>query len=404
MISKLKHIIIASIALVVLALLPTSCITDVECEGLGEGVPTLTLLVYLAGDNNLSPIGQIPETLRQVWKYTGNRCLIYYDVPDGTPKLLSLRGGCASNPVPYIETIAEYPEENSASASVFSRVMSDVERMYPADSYGLLFCSHGSGWLPGGALANPMSRSIGLDKHLGTVDSGSEEMELSDFAAAIPDHHFDFIIFESCLMAGVEVAYELRNKTDYILASSAELLSPGFLKIYKNSFGDLMNTKLSIEERLKRMGQNYYSEMNAHSGSERSATLSLIRTNKMEELAVWANEIIKNITGESDLNIHSLQHFDRPGSYGDSPVAPRFFDFGEYMEHLAEPKSFAVLSGLINDIVIWKATTPYFMEGENGFQIRHYSGMTTYIQQDIFPDLNVSWQQTAWGKVMERRE
>ena len=34
-------------------------------------------------------------------------------------------------------------------------------------------------------------------------------MEITDFAMALPDHLFEFIIFEACNMAGIEVAYEL---------------------------------------------------------------------------------------------------------------------------------------------------------------------------------------------------
>ena len=30
---------------------------------------------------------------------------------------------------------------------------------------------------------------------------------------ALPDHLFEFIIFDPCNMAGIEVAYELRNKS-----------------------------------------------------------------------------------------------------------------------------------------------------------------------------------------------
>ena len=47
-------------------------------------------------------------------------------------------------------------------------------------------------------------------------------MEITDFAMALPDHLFEFIIFEACNMAGIEVAYELRNKAAYIMASSAQ--------------------------------------------------------------------------------------------------------------------------------------------------------------------------------------
>ena len=91
---------------------------------------------------------------------------------------------------------------------MLKRVINDVTRLYPAKSYGLIVFSHGSGWLPPHTLVNG-SRSIIIDN--------DNEMEITDFAMALPDHLFEFIIFEACNMAGIEVAYELRNKAAYIM-------------------------------------------------------------------------------------------------------------------------------------------------------------------------------------------
>lgn len=103
---------------------------------------------------------------------------------------------------------------------MLKRVINDVTRLYPAKSYGLIVFSHGSGWLPPHTLVNG-SRSIIIDN--------DNEMEITDFAMALPDHLFEFIIFEACNMAGIEVAYELRNKAAYIMASSAPVVSPDLL-------------------------------------------------------------------------------------------------------------------------------------------------------------------------------
>ena len=40
--------------------------------------------------------------------------------------------------------------------------------------------------------------------------------------------HFDYILFDACLMSQVEVAYELRNAADYLILSPAEVMSAGF--------------------------------------------------------------------------------------------------------------------------------------------------------------------------------
>ena len=381
-----------------LTLLFSSCIKD-DYEGPDPNLPSRTVIVYLGGDNSLSAtLTEEVEALRRGWTYTGNRCLIYLDAADAAPKLLSLRSGCRTYPESFVETVAEYAEENSASAEVFDRVIDEVVRLYPADSYGLIFASHASGWLPVGTLSDPnRSRSIGIDTNSGSMASGTTEMELADFAAAIPDGRLDFIVFEACLMAGVEVAYELRDKTEYILASSAELLSPGFCPIYGKSLRYLFEMNRTVEQSLVAFAQAYYDYTNAQSGAYRSTTLSILRTQGMDALATRTGELLPHINLSLDVSdIASIQHFDRPGSYGDYPASPRYFDFLNLMERIAAPADYTAIESLMNDIVVWKAATPTFMDGYNGFAVTRHSGLTTYIEQDCFAGLNEAYRRTAW--------
>lgn len=381
----------------------SSCIGD-DYRGPEPYPSTRTVLFYLAADNNVgAEIGLTPELLRQGWTYTGNRCLIYYDAPEAPPVLLSLRGGCQTYPVPFIETVVEYPEQNSASTEVFARVVRDVVERYPADDYGLVFASHASGWMPEGALQNPAVasarglRSIGKDTEPGTIGGGSSEMELVDFAAAVPDHQFSFIVFEACLMAGVEAAYELRNKTDYILASSAEMLSPGYGVVYAQASHYLFDTRLTVEQSLRGFAGCYFDYMNTQTGWRRSATQSIVRTTGLNELAVRTKEVFTRAgTSNGDAASELPQHFDRPGSYGDTQAEARYFDFAQYMEQIATPGQYAVIEAELSRMVVWAAATPEFLPDHNGFRIERHSGLTTYIEQEAFPMLNAAYRQTAW--------
>ena len=58
----------------------------------------------------------------------------------------------------------------------------------------------------------------------------------------------------------------------------------------------------------------------------------------------------------------------------------------------------ADLDALLRKTVVWKAATPEFMAGYNGFTILTHSGLTTYIEQDEFPELNAAYKKTAWWK------
>lgn len=390
---KLRYIL----AVVLSAVLFSSCINE-EYEGPDPDLPVRTILVWLGGDNNLSDeTGRKIEALRQGWTYTGNKCLIYQDSRDGA-RLLRLRGGCRTTPTPYVEIVREYGAENSASPATFARVLREVADEYPADSYGLIFFSHASGWLPAGTLQNPQkqrkhSRSIGVDDG----GTGRAEMEIAEFAAAIPDGMFDFIVFETCLTAGVEVAYELRGKSDYMLASAAEIVSPGFTPVYPSALRLLCNTAVETRTALEAFGHAWMNYVATnYTGVRRSATLSLIDIDETSPLAARTQAALRTRSAEAP-DLSRLQHFDRPGSYGDSPALPRFFDLDEWVEEVADPDEYEAFRTQLERTVVWKAATETFMAGQNGFTVRRHSGLTTYVEQDAFPDLNQAYRRLSWS-------
>lgn len=385
------------LAVVLSAVLFSSCINE-EYEGPDPDLPARTILVWLGGDNNLSDeTGRKIEALRQGWTYTGNKCLIYQDSRDGA-RLLRLRGGCRTTPTPYVEIVREYGAENSASPAIFARVLREVADEYPADSYGLIFFSHASGWLPAGTLQNPQkqrkhSRSIGVDDG----GTGRAEMEIAEFAAAIPDGMFDFIVFETCLTAGVEVAYELRGKSDYMLASAAEIVSPGFTPVYPSALRLLCNTAVETRTALEAFGHAWMNYVATnYTGARRSATLSLIDIDETSPLAARTQAALRTRSAEAP-DLSRLQHFDRPGSYGDSPALPRFFDLDEWVEEVADPDEYEAFRAQLERTVVWKAATETFMAGQNGFTVRRHSGLTTYVEQDAFPDLNQAYRRLSWS-------
>ncbi|MFV0313354.1 MAG: clostripain-related cysteine peptidase [Dysgonomonas sp.] len=243
-------------------------------------------------------------------------------------------------------------------------------------SYGLILFSHASGWLPQETLKNP--KSILIDN--------KREMDITDFADAIPENYFDFIIFEACFMAGIEVAYELKDKADYILVSSAEIVSPGFTEIYKQS---AISYLYESPVNLKGFAQSAFNYFNSQSGFLNSATLSIIKTSELDALG---NIIKKNYNRDNTVDINTIQHFDRYTYH-------LFFDFEDYFSsYLQTDMQRQELSEAINSCIIYKAATFLFMDGYNGFEIKKHSGLTTYIQQEQFPYLNTEYQKLKWYK------
>lgn len=364
---RIRNIVIYMTTFIFFLWVAVSCTKDND-----EPAPVnKVLLVYLAADNSLSGDGHDKlEAIRQGWATTlDSRILVYRDATDTSPRLLEIG---INNTIKIIE---EYECENSADPQVLHRVISKSKALYPQATFNLLVFSHASGWLPAGNYNNPSLRSVVMD--------GKDEMELSDFAAAIPNNTFEYIIFEACHMAGVEVAYQLRDKARYIAASSAEIVSPGFTYIYKEHLGELV-----CGDPLKFM-QKAFDNFDKQIGYLRSATFSVIKTSGLETLAKFVQT---NCDLDEEVDLHDVQHFDRYNLW-------LFYDFYDYYSRLlSTQEQRQQLEKRIEDVVIWKASTPNFMLQYGGFAINQHSGLTTYINQEQYTRLNESYTTLSWYK------
>ena len=168
-----------------------------------------TIIVYMAADNDLYEDAQVNlKQMEQGFSKTGARLVVFIDRMGENPSLLEVHPNEAT-------IVKSYPELNSADPAVLKAIIQEAVDLFPAQEYGLILWSHGSSWLPAGRGL----RSFG-------EDSG-KRMNILDLAESLPVK-FHFILFDACLMGAVEVAYELQDKADYIVASSAEIIYEGF--------------------------------------------------------------------------------------------------------------------------------------------------------------------------------
>lgn len=327
--------------------------------------PLRTLLYYMGGDNNLS--GEVTvkiARLQNVRVPQGCHLLVYSDTGDREPRLLDVGNS-------RVSTVCSYPAGNSADPVVFAAVFDQVRRLYPAPSYGLAVFSHASGWMPAGSYAGPALRSI--------ITDGADEMEIPAFAAAIADGSLDFILFEACHMAGIEVAWELKAKARYIVASSAELVSPGFDPVYEEAMPLLFQPEADLEGFCRKIEANYQKR----SAEYASLTLSLIATAGLDEIA-------SVLHGEQPCADDDVQSFDRYDK-------GLFYDLYDGYRNLPDDKR-AALHSAIDACVIWKGATAEFMPSYGGFSIKFHSGLTTYIPSEQYPGLNRAYEQLTWHK------
>lgn len=396
----------------IFAILLTCCRRDPGTET-DPVVAPRTLIAYLCGDNNLSAEVDIKiMALRQGMERIGPtdaNLIVYADYRDREPELLRITHHGRT-------TLKQLPETNSASAQNFRRTLEEIVAHYPARSYGLICFSHATGWLPQGALTDPAgfhgARSGGVGAPEGCEDTetmpmsgdgrgGSPatrtifeddgvQMPLADFAAALPlpeGRKFDFILFETCYMAGVEVAYELRDKAEYVVASAAEILSDGFVEVYPQGVAMLMQP----DPDLRGFARSYFEAWNAKDGAYRSATISVIKTQYLNELAAAVGEVCAN---GAEVDAASVQHFNRHAHH-------LFFDLSDAVGAMAAGEQKERFDAALGRVVEYAAATPSFMLGQSySFTIRKHCGLTVYIPQPGFPALNRLYGDLGWCKAV----
>ena len=366
---------------------------------------------YVINDDAPAKINQ----MRLGWQPGYGEMIIYFDKYGEGAYLFRINETKDARGYYGLDTIQGPVKENSADSKVLSRVINKFVIDYQADSYGMIFFSHASGWLPEGTLSSPRSLVIDNDR-----DSGNREMEYYDFAAAIPDKQFDFIIFEACLMADVMSMYELRNKADYILASAAEIVRPGFAETntYRDEIMNLYDTKSDVKYILSGFARSYYDGIISkypENHVDCSATLSVVKMDEMENLASVTRAIFKGKSfDEADLlvDIDSIQTYDRSShsTFGRQRYC-RYFDFTHAVERLVFDADYKPFYDQMDKTVVWKASTKRFLLGDYisgapyyseyyGFFIKRHSGLTTYIKQIALPETNSAYEKSSWYKAI----
>lgn len=135
------------------------------------------------------------------------------------------------------------------------------------------------------------------------------------------DRPFAFIYFDCCYMSGIEVAYELRNATDYIIASATELPSDGMRY-------DL-NLPLLFKQQPDVVGaaQTTFEQYDMLSDGDRTCTMSVIRCDALDGLAESTHDIYSSVTphhlgsGNPDIQDHKPLLLLRSGTIHRGSVA-----------------------------------------------------------------------------------
>ena len=324
-----------------------------------------TVLLYMVANNNLSYDAENSISRLQngyIPAEEGN-LLVYKHCAGMDPVLLHIKKGEEGTVV--ADTAYRFPPRVSATKSALTQALNVTQALFPADSYGLILWSHGTGWIPPLASSSSAAqeqisgscpeRTFGLD--------GKVELEIRDLAQAIP-YKLSFMLMDACFMGGIETAYEVKDSVDYYIGSPAEILTESFPyhKIMQHIFKSTPDYAAVCKE--------YYDYYNAKSGAERSATVALMDCSKLAEVAEVAKRVFDQY-GEriASLDLSLLQPYFRGSS------SKYFYDLKDLVDAIADASLSAEFAAALERAVPYKATTPYFIE----LPIRSFCGVSTYV-------------------------
>lgn len=387
-------------------ILAALCLTSCHCFD-PSGKDRQALLIYFAGNNSLSAEGEADlYDIEQSWlpsvRDKDKIVLVFYHFSDGSPTLSRFYKDRRGTTVE--EVIQTYPTgTNSASVTTLSTVLADAQEAWPAARRSLILWSHGSGFLPQGYYAYPQEMAApddwtldsGPDPFAGMVKSGERsksfgedhgsEMDIKDLAKALKGSgDYEFILFDACLMANVEVAYELRGCCDYLLFSPTEILADGFP--YEKMVQPIFSS--SAKDALKTIAVSFMDHYRAYTGDFRSATVTLVQTAGLEGLAAACKPIFQN-------------HQDRILTLDRSRVQPYFrmdkhwyYDLDHFVKQVATDAEYQQFTKALGSTVIFKDATEWFLS----IEMKNVSGLSVYIPRTEYTVLNTYYRTLAWNQ------
>lgn len=360
-----------------LLLAATACGKDPVPDPNPEG--RQTVLMYLPWSGNLTGyFRQNIADMEQIVaadKLHGARLLVYFMESATTATLFELtarQGRCERTEIASYATAPDF-----TTAEGLAAILGAAKAAAPAARYGMVIGSHGMGWLPAeqasGRAADaarerereyweyeadgrPLTRWFG-----GTTPAYQTDIATLAEGIARAGMPMEYILFDDCYMSSVEVAYELREATQYLIGSTSEIMAYGFpyAELGQYLFGTV------DYEAVCEAFHRFYSAYRYPYG-----TIGVTECARLEALA----DVMRRINAryafagrESD-----LQRLD-----GYSPV--RFFDMGDYVRQLCPDEALRTeAEELLRKAVPYHRHTEQFYSMTSGAHtIRAYSGITT---------------------------
>ena len=252
-----------------------------------------TVLVYIAGDNNLSEAGldDINE-MEAVGSTDQLNIVVQIDGSENyTPNAADTRRYLIQKDSKMDEitspTLGEMEEADMGTQSTLEEFCEWGIKNYPAKKYAIILWNHGNGWYPDDGLhkfgakpglsgPNDPLKAICSDESSDNALSTAGVGESMEKVAKMLGRKIDLVGFDACLMGMAEAYYELRNAAD--VACGSEKTEPGDGWPYDEFLSILAaNPEYNAEQLGRTIVETYTSSFNGGSQGNENVTQSCVR-------------------------------------------------------------------------------------------------------------------------------
>lgn len=390
---KLKQITLSAILLVALAINLVSCHKDNEPPVSTETEKTLFMYMPWSTDLKGAFYTNISDMEKAIAKkgLDRERVLVFISTTPTEATLFEIieeNGKCKG------DTLKRYTNPALTTKEGITSILNDVKGFAPANRYAMTIGCHGMGWLP---VSRGRTRLLSREKlhweyegvpktrYFGGKTS-EYQTDITTLAEGIADAgmKMEYILFDDCYMSSIEVAYDLRGVTDFVIGSPCEIMFYGmpYAEIGEHLLGD--TDYKAICDKFHTFYSNY-----------KEMPCGTIGVTDCSELAPLV-QIMKEINNRyrfDETEISSIQTLD-----GYSPTL--FFDLGDYVAKLCSDTDLVnqFQQQLQRTVPYKRHTDTYYTMTPRGRQIKinAFSGVT--VSDPSLNSLAETKNETAWYK------
>lgn len=392
MIKKLFTLFICSISL---AMTFTSCSEEAFDT---DSVNKQTILVFYPWTGSQSSTGllgylqnnidSISDGIIDRKGLNNSRVLVFLSDKYNHSMLYDLQYNATTKSVDRVP-LKEYEGASYASAEGIADILNEVKTQANALNYALIVGVHGCGW----TYASDWSRypyyarpsvtrprdnnfsgiqfgpdpNVPLTRFFGSVSLAENAMDISTLAEDIRESglKMQYTLFDACYMSNIETAYELKDVTNYMIASGSEIMAAG---LPYRSMWSYLNSATPNYSGIVSTSVNFYKNSSAP-----FCNLAAIDCRQVEKLASVMKEINAQYQLSASVSLDSIQHLD-----GFRPHL--FYDLETYVDSLRPSgylldqfKSQLKLTIKASDHTDEAYTCIY---SSDSFKIKNYCGIT----------------------------